>query len=81
MTLDTVLEGKNEIKVKLVFVNQITQSKDVSEVDNRHDVFARQQDSKTIVPIKASDLTSVICPPSASEATNHVGSPTGSSLF
>ena len=56
-------------------------SKDVFEVDNRHDVFARQQDSKTIVPIKASDLTSVICPPSASEATNHVGVPTGSSLF
>ena len=69
------------MKLKLVFVNQITQSKDVSEVDNRHDVFARQQDSKTIVPIKASDLTSVICPPSASEATNHVGSPTASSLF
>ena len=69
------------MKLNLVFVNQITQSKDISEVDNRHDVFARQQDSKTIVPIKASDLTSVICPPSASEATNHVGAPPASSLF
>ena len=69
------------MKLNLVFVNQITQSKDISEVDNRHDVFARQQDSKTIVPIKASDLTSVICPPSASEATNHVGVPPASSLF